>query len=296
MSTEQEKKKFEGYVDIGGRKLFAKVFGQGPTVVLEPGAGGGGGWGEVPKQIARFATVVMYDRANVGRSDKIKNRGSVLDISDDLHHLLQALHREINLPLPAVLLGWSYSGLSVQCHAVRFPEEVSGLVLVDPTPDDFADWSKDMGRMNPVFVLGLLFRLGYGKYWGRKHFENFLRSNSGKIASDEVLQEYMDSLAGIKNLALGELGHIEKSSILTRELLDSRSLPRIPVILLRALVTGNASENVMKRSDANRKAVAEKWPNGELVDVEGGSHQMTLDRPDAMIDAVRDVLARAQAS
>jgi len=58
-------------VDIGPRRLFARVRGGGPTIVLLSGAdvAGVGAWDPLESRLAEFATVVSYDRAGTGRSD-----------------------------------------------------------------------------------------------------------------------------------------------------------------------------------------------------------------------------------
>jgi hypothetical protein len=49
----------ERFVDIAGRKVWTRVVGSGPAVVLCSGAGaaGVGTWPEVEEKAARFATM-----------------------------------------------------------------------------------------------------------------------------------------------------------------------------------------------------------------------------------------------
>src|SRR5689334_21661310 len=57
-------------VDAGGYKLYASCMGVGaPTVILESGLGDSSGvWMKVVPDIAKFARVCSYDRANLARS------------------------------------------------------------------------------------------------------------------------------------------------------------------------------------------------------------------------------------
>jgi pimeloyl-ACP methyl ester carboxylesterase len=121
------------FVDIGGRRLFTRVRGSGPGVVLMAGAGtaGVGGWEPLDSQLARFATVVAYDRAGTGWSDPPPSAPSAADMVLDLHALLTALR----LTFPVVLVGRSLGALPAQLYACEYPAEVQGLVLLDPTPD-----------------------------------------------------------------------------------------------------------------------------------------------------------------
>ncbi|HEV7691016.1 MAG TPA: alpha/beta hydrolase [Hyphomonadaceae bacterium] len=121
-------------IDIGGRRLNAMVRGEGPLLVLE---GGGMMPGTMygPRLVpvlAKFATVLSYDRAGLGASDPPAGPRTVSDMADDLLALLDAL----KLDGKAVLVGYSLSALIMQVFAARHPARVAGLVLFDPTPSD----------------------------------------------------------------------------------------------------------------------------------------------------------------
>lgn len=120
-------------IDIGGRGLFTQVRGRGPTIVLLSGAdtAGVGGWGPVESRLAKFATVVSYDRAGTGRSDPPATAAAAADMVLDLQALLAALR----VTFPVVIVGWSLGALPAQLYACEYPTEVKGLVLLDPTPD-----------------------------------------------------------------------------------------------------------------------------------------------------------------
>ncbi|HEY6455518.1 MAG TPA: alpha/beta hydrolase [Steroidobacteraceae bacterium] len=122
-------------IDIGGRTLYGRVSGTGPAVVLNSGGGreGVGTWNPVETRLSEFATVVTYDRAGLGHSSPIAEPPTALDMAADLAKLLDVLA----VPRPFVLVGTSLSGLLVQLYACQHPEDVSGLLLLDPTPDEF---------------------------------------------------------------------------------------------------------------------------------------------------------------
>jgi pimeloyl-ACP methyl ester carboxylesterase len=122
-------------LDIGDRSLYARVSGAGPTVVLNSGGGreGVGSWSPIETRLSEFATVVTYDRAGLGRSPPSAEPPTALDMTVDLKRLLDVLA----VPRPLVLVGASLSGLLVQLYACQHPEEASGLLLLDPTPDEF---------------------------------------------------------------------------------------------------------------------------------------------------------------
>ncbi|WP_052407725.1 alpha/beta fold hydrolase [Allokutzneria albata] len=127
-------------VDVRGRSLFARVRGKGPAVVLDcggAGAGVDGGWGpDLEGLLAAGCTVLTYDRAGSGRSGG-EPPGTVAEMADDLGELV----RRLEIGMPAVFVGWSFGALVTQVYAARHPEDVAGLVFVDPHPP-----ARDRGR------------------------------------------------------------------------------------------------------------------------------------------------------
>ncbi len=121
-------------IDASGRRLFLTQAGSGtPAVILETGLGAEAEeWEAVFQEVRQVTTVCRYDRANRGRSDPAPKPRSALDCAADLHALLAAAA----IPRPVVLAGHSLGGLIARLYAHRYPEDVAGLVLVDPMHED----------------------------------------------------------------------------------------------------------------------------------------------------------------
>lgn len=130
-------------VDAAGRRLALTQSGAGaPAVVLETGLGAESDeWEPVQRDIERITQVCRYDRANRGRSDPAPKPRSAHDSVDDLHALLSIA----KIPAPYVLVGHSLGGIIVRLFAHKYPDEVSGLVLVDPSHED------QFERLSPLF-------------------------------------------------------------------------------------------------------------------------------------------------
>jgi len=136
-------------VDVGGRSLNIDCSGEGsPTVVLESGGGGYGGyqWRVVQEGIAKFTRVCWYDRAGEGWSDPAPSARTSSSVVDDLHELL----KRAPLEGPLVLVGHSNGGEYVRIFTARFPDEVAGAVLVDSTHPE---------QQEPPFMLSPFNRL-----------------------------------------------------------------------------------------------------------------------------------------
>lgn len=130
-------------VDATGRRLALKRAGSGgPTVIFETGLGAESEeWEPVFQAVSEFTSVCLYDRANRGHSDPAPRPRSALDSAADLHALLAAA----GILRPVVLVGHSLGGLIVRLYAYHHPQDVAGLVLVDPMHEDQFD------RLGPLF-------------------------------------------------------------------------------------------------------------------------------------------------
>ncbi|HEY4272900.1 MAG TPA: alpha/beta hydrolase [Candidatus Udaeobacter sp.] len=149
---------FAGLVDIGGgRKMYLECRGTGsPTVVLISGTRGAyddwthvvdsTGAGEVTKpsestvfpQVAKLTRVCAYDRSGTSRNDNtptgsspVKQPTTAQQGVADLHVLLIAAKE----PGPYILVGHSWGGLIARLFASTYPNDVSGLVLIDPASE-----------------------------------------------------------------------------------------------------------------------------------------------------------------
>lgn len=132
-------------VDIGGRSLQLRCTGTGsPTVILEAGLGGDlHSWDRVQPALAERTRVCSYDRPGTGGSEPASGTRTTGQAVEDLHALLEAA----DVPSPYVLVGFSFGGLITQHYASTFPDEVSGLVLVESLhPRQFAVTEKHLTR------------------------------------------------------------------------------------------------------------------------------------------------------
>jgi pimeloyl-ACP methyl ester carboxylesterase len=125
-------------IDAGDCRLKMMRKGRGqPTVVFDSGLGDSHEvWRWVWPEVARFTGVLLYDRAGLGRSDT----GPEPRTSAQMVRELRTLLRNAKVEPPYVLVGHSLGGMNLRLFAIRYPDEVAGLVLVDATPLDFPEW------------------------------------------------------------------------------------------------------------------------------------------------------------
>jgi pimeloyl-ACP methyl ester carboxylesterase len=130
-----------GLFDVGGgRKLFLNCSGHGsPTVVYLHGSGGpSSNAGRIPSLLRDDYRFCVYDRANTGRSDPAPGPRTAADAVKDLSTLLDVA----DVPGPYVLLGASLGGDIAFVYAGTHPDDVAGLVLLDPALPGIRDWGQ----------------------------------------------------------------------------------------------------------------------------------------------------------
>lgn len=151
-------------VSVGEHELRMSITGSGsPTVLLETfGPAGLETWNRIQPEIARSATVVSYDHGGYWASEPGPKPRDATRIAHELHTAL----RNANLPPPYVLVGYSFGGPYIRVFASLYPDEVTGMVFVDPTQEGFmAMLNKQFPDMNVVTEAALLEQYEWGMQW-----------------------------------------------------------------------------------------------------------------------------------
>ncbi|MCG8481536.1 MAG: alpha/beta hydrolase, partial [Spirochaetales bacterium] len=88
-------------------------------------------WSAVQAEVALITRVCSYDRPGFGWSDPTDDVIYSPDVAESLHTLLN----NAGETGPYILVGHSYGGIHVRNFAHLFPDDVSGIVLVDSSHD-----------------------------------------------------------------------------------------------------------------------------------------------------------------
>jgi pimeloyl-ACP methyl ester carboxylesterase len=125
------------FITVAGKRIAYKASGLNtrkhgePLIVFEAGAGSGKESFEhfLRPVLAKDMPWVMYDRAGLAGSEADEDLKTDTDVVKRLHDFLKAL----NLSPPYLLVGHSMGGPLIRLFAGLYPNEVAGLVLIDPT-------------------------------------------------------------------------------------------------------------------------------------------------------------------
>lgn len=128
----------EEMVDVGGYSLFTRTINneESANIVLITGlAGMTEDWRSMENDFAEVANVINYDREGIGRSPWKKRAKDSETVARELHALLDAK----NIQPPYILVAHSLGGFYARAFADLYKNEVEGIVLVDPTPENLVD-------------------------------------------------------------------------------------------------------------------------------------------------------------
>src|SRR4051812_48337479 len=125
-------------VTVGDYEVRVMVRGNGePPVVFEGGLGESlDAWEKVTSEIAAFTRVAAYDRSGLGLSGRTAIPRTAQNVAGDLRRVL----KKAGVSGPAILVGNSAGALYLRVYAQRYPNEVAGMVLVEPSSEEYEDW------------------------------------------------------------------------------------------------------------------------------------------------------------
>jgi pimeloyl-ACP methyl ester carboxylesterase len=136
----------EGYLDLGTNKIFYSETGRIDskyTVVFESGGGGSSAdWLKVRSILPAELKTIAYDRSGLGKSGVGVLPRTMAQEVFELHELIKA-----KVKGPVILVGQSIGGMLAGLYASHHGENVTGLVLVDPTHESAVLGSMRYGGM-----------------------------------------------------------------------------------------------------------------------------------------------------
>jgi len=302
-------------VDIGGRMLNINCAGAGqPAVILESGAnwplspsvrdprtmfvnGGprpGYGWVTVQRALAAETTVCWYDRAGSGWSELGPYPRDSAAQARDLHALLGAAR----VAGPYVLVGESSAGLDVRVYAGMYPSEVAGVVLVN-----WADPAIFLGALpNNGIRAKRMPELAYHGQDAAAHVFNAL--GLYRLGHVPPAPAPPKALTSVEWNTIWFLTHSSKAMsalmqdiaswrLSSAEAREAGSLGERPLCVLSADNVGGQPRFLDAWTKA-LKDLARLSTRGRQVTVSGGASDLLYDAPEAIVEAVRQVVTEVR--
>ena len=279
-------------IDRGDRHLAAFVDGGptgSPTVVCEAGLGGDHYcWDRVVAALAGKATVVTYDRAGYGASPAARDRRDVVALASDL----VAVVEQAAPTGPVVLVGHSLGGRIARAAVPSLPlGRVRGVVLLEGAPDGIIADMPDLDRAQRRFIRAMA---TIGRT-GLLRLPPLKRSLATRAAFEADSDGFRSMLANVGRRGFGRTLLAEWSSI--ADPMPSH-LPDVPAIELVAERWEDWSDKRKRKFKATaddliayiEKDFGRLYPDGDLRRLSGTGHGIERDRPDAVAEAVLDLV------
>jgi pimeloyl-ACP methyl ester carboxylesterase len=290
--------------------LHVRDMGEGsPTVILESGLMSTVlTWQAIQPELAKSTRVVSYDRAGLGWSDAGPEPRNADRIVEELHSLLT--HAEITAPY--VLVGHSFGGLTMPLFAARYPDEVCGVVLVDPVAP--AEWQPPnehdrrrvqigarICRRAAVFShTGLLRLIASLMQSGASSFANALiraiskgapsDSNSAKSpwfwnlpASERAMTPVFWTQAKFCRTIASQLERLPESA--------GQVIAAGPIDQWLTVIS---AANIPPRRLAEHRALAARSPKGRHILADRSGHWITEDQPELVVEAILELVERGR--
>jgi len=290
------------HVNVGGFSLHIHCTGEGsPTVVVDAGNGDFSvGWSGIQPEVAKSTRICTYDRAGYGWSEPSPNPRIAKAMAEELHTLLV----NAGIRPPYVLVGHSLGGHNVRMFANLYPDEVAGIVLVDPAhPQQFQRLppeyvSLDSQQKSYVGVMAFMARFGILRLLGNaSQGKNFAPPAVLKMP-EEFQPVYMAMMShpDYFDATLDELNALPETNIQVQGL---GGLGDIPLIVLTAEQSIDTATLKAMGYDTqiDLSGIQQVWlelqnelaalsSNSEHTIVKGSSHAIQLDQPAAVIEAI----------
>lgn len=281
-----------------GRHLALYCMGTGaPTVVFDSGLGvGAQAWSRVQPEIAKITRACAFDRPGYGASDEgPPPRDAAHSVSD-----LKAGLDVAGIAGPYVVVGHSMGGYDMRLFANFHPNEVVGMVLVDPSLDGN---EAPLRAVSPAFVRQMTeFHATAGKCI-RATADGLMTPEHAIYAQcgSPPLNSPMTNRAQART-ALSEQESMDDSS---RQVLASQpASSALPLIVLTAggqygVDTGIPEAervSLLSVSRENHAAMAARSSAGAHRVVQGAPHIIQMAQPDVVVAAILEIIDKIDAN
>jgi pimeloyl-ACP methyl ester carboxylesterase len=275
-------------ISVRGVSLFVKVIGQGYPILLMHGGPGMDHSSLLALQpCADQFTLIFYDHRCNGRSEGAEVTSMTWE---NLTADVEALRQTLGFDKWAVL-GHSFGGMVALEYALRYPKNVSHLLLMDTCGD--TRWV----QQNAPEILA---KRGYSAaaVQGARRFFN------GQLAPDEVFSTALKFARA----------YYDRSSLLTlfRQIVPgsrAKMRPEAQVYGFSQLLTGwtvmdrlgeikmptlvLAGRDDFQFPPEHQAILADRLPNAQLELIERAGHNAPMERPEEVIEAVRRFMVGA---
>lgn len=131
------------FVDCNGKRMFYRVKGKGdPSVVIINTYGSSSiEWWSVQNELDMHARIISFERPGYGWSP-----GSASGKASGVSQQIDLILKFERIKKPVILVANGFASVYARHYACTRPQNVAGVVLVNPVPVDYKHWSSSLSE------------------------------------------------------------------------------------------------------------------------------------------------------
>jgi pimeloyl-ACP methyl ester carboxylesterase len=292
------------WIEIGrGQRLYVVEKGSGgPAVLFEAGiAATNLNWHHIQDKVSCFAATASYDRSGLGWSSPCRSLRTPGNIAVELHAMLESAA----IKPPYLLVGHSFGGLVMRRYATLYPDDIAGVVLVDPmrceewpplNPDKqfMIERGEKLSRYAILIARFGLARLAVTSLLCRSGRLSGHLASAGGIGGRHVLKRVTEEVGKMPREVwpiiaaqwsrpgyyAGMQRHVVAVPDTVREMQDAEPIRDIPVLVLTPIKSTPLSETCLAKIGNNvRQVIAFE-----------SAHWIHLDEPELVVNSIREMV------
>jgi pimeloyl-ACP methyl ester carboxylesterase len=282
-------------VPVQGRNMHIHCQGAGsPTILLDAGQGGWSiDWSEIMPQLSPMTQVCAYDRAGYGWSEPATDDRTPQQAADDLAALLAAAA----IAPPYILVGFSHAGLVTRLYAAQHPEEVVGLVLVDPATEfdnelmDETLRQQQQATVRLFQAFGIATRVGLIRLLDPREMAPYAPFLGQQPPQPEIYYRFVAAPTWWQTSAKEFCSRLQDVTLAMVQ--TNGPIPDMPVTIIGAENVsewGEDSERFGTARLARLQELAARSSQGQFMLAEGSSHDVLREQPELVVTAIQQML------
>lgn len=303
-------------VDGGDCRLRLLQLGQGtPTIVLESDLLGFlEHWWPVQQELARSNRVVAYERAGHGGSSPRTQPLSATRVAEELHTALT----NAKAPPPYLLVGSGVGALHMRIFAHLYPQEVAGLLLLDPRQNETSTEALTWLRSNRAELLPDI-EQWLRKFPGQVHGYGLCEFKNAELRLENLppearaaarpvrWDEVTDGVLYAVGIQVGHMqpGPLDEFALLDNLILRDRAalpLPRVPLTMITGVKRGQIGtvewptldDFLTEQKLARQRGWLRGLSDAKHIITQDSAGPIPADQPELVVQSVRQMLNKPE--
>ena len=275
------------FADVNGIKISYEIQGEGDPVILVHGFG-------VKKEVwmcqygplSEKFKVIRFDNRGAGESDHPDELFTMEMLAGDIRGLMDALNLE-----KAHVIAWSLGGMFAQHFAIKYPERLNKLVLINTLPNwpggdeagikmyvDSQLASIKAYQEDPIKAFFERAPMGYSRQFKKEMQEDTKKKFHGLFSVEDYVQMKTTNIPTPKDI------ENQANALKYHDVIDQLHLIKSETLIITA---DKDRQTPMSRN----QLIHEKIPNSKLVVIAGAGHDSPLEKAPEINKHVIDFLS-----